>query len=70
MQFFERVGTLIGDGVRNIMNWLGKMLEKIFRHPRSTPTAPGSFSYGRIMWLQILLYGLVVAVVAALADPA
>jgi hypothetical protein len=65
-RFFDKVGTLIREWVRAAMDWLEKILQKLLRalFPRHSGSA--STGYGWIMSLQLLLYGLVAAVIAAL----
>ena len=63
-KFFDKAGQMIRDWAHAAGDWLEKMLRKLFRH---TPhVQPPSTGYGWIMSLQILLYGLVAAAVAAL----
>lgn len=63
-RFFQRVGKMIRDAVRATLEWLGRMLQKVFRPPAVAPGTPG---YGWIMTKQMLLYGLLALVISAIA---
>jgi hypothetical protein len=67
LQFFEKVGAMIREWTRNAVDWLKNILEKLFPHHLPGHVQSVSSGYGWIMSLQILLYGLVAAVFAALA---
>ena len=65
-RFFDKVGAMLRKWARAVLDWLGDWLRKLFQH---TPTysGPETSGYGWIEALQILLYGLVAVVLAALA---
>jgi hypothetical protein len=63
-RFFQRVGKMIRDAARATVEWLGKVLQKLFRPLRVAPGTPG---YGWIMTKQMLLYGLLALVLSAIA---
>jgi hypothetical protein len=65
-RFFDKIGAMLRRGVRDVVNWLDEWLRKLFRHQRVNTSSETS-GYGWIESLQILLYGLVAAVLAALA---
>jgi hypothetical protein len=67
-RFLDKVGKLLRKWIRATLEWLMKWLDKLFRPPlpRSLTSSTGS-GYGWIMLLQILLYGLVAAMLSALA---
>jgi len=65
-RFFDKVGALLRRWVRDVVNWLDEWLRKLFRNQRVN-THSGTSGYGWIESLQILLYGLVAVVLAALA---
>jgi hypothetical protein len=64
-KFFNKVGAQIRAWARAMSDWLDKILRKLFHH-RSIHTGSPSSGYGWIMSLQILLYGLIAAALAAL----
>ena len=64
--FFERIGRMLRDWARAVSDWLERLLQKLF--PRSRlPTPSVGSGYGWIVALEILLYLLVAAVLAAIA---
>ena len=63
-KFFERVGRMVRDVMREVGNWLEKILRRIFG--RFGPT-PGSSDYSWMMTKQMLLYGLLAVVLSAVA---
>jgi hypothetical protein len=65
-RFFDNVGKMLRNWARATLNWLGDLLDKLFRH-RRTASTPDNSGYGWIMSLQLLLYGLLAAVVAVVA---
>ncbi len=65
-QFFDKVGARLRKWARAVSDWLDKWLRKLFRHPYTSSGSQTS-GYGWIEALQILLYGLVAVVLAALA---
>ena len=65
-RFFDKVGATLRKWARAVLNWLDEWLRKLFR-PSRIRSGSGSSGYGWIESLQILLYGLVVVVLAALA---
>ena len=63
-RFFNKAGEMIRGWARAVLDWLEELLRRLFRH---TPHVQRpSSGYGWIMSLQILLYGLAAAVIAAL----
>jgi hypothetical protein len=64
-RFFNRMGALLRDWARAFFDWLRELWHKFFPDQPSHSQAEGS-GYGWIMLLQVFLYGLVVAAVAAL----
>jgi len=65
-RFFDKAGAMLRKWAHAVSDWLDKWLRKLFRHPQTRPGS-GTSGYGWIESLQILLYGLVVVVLAALA---
>jgi len=65
-RFFDKVGAMLRKWARAVIDWLDEWLRKLFRPPR-THSGSGSSGYGWIETLQILLYGLVAAVLATVA---
>jgi len=65
-KFFDKIGALLRDWAKAVEEWLEKILRYLFRHHLQSHEDSTSSGYGWIMALQILLYGLVAAVVAAL----
>ena len=65
-RFLEKAGDMIRKWLRAARDWLADILEKLFRR-RYPDSGSGGSGYGWIEALQILLYGLVAAVLAALA---
>lgn len=65
-RFFDKVGAMLRKWVRAVSDWLDKWWRKLFRHPQTYSDSKTS-GYGWIESLQILLYGLVAVVLAALA---
>jgi hypothetical protein len=65
-RFLERVRKMVRQWLVSLRDWLEGWLRKLFRNQRVQSQGGGS-GYGWIMLLQILLYGLVAAVVSALA---
>ncbi|HEY5041248.1 MAG TPA: hypothetical protein VIK53_04540 [Verrucomicrobiae bacterium] len=66
MKFLDKVGAMLRQWRHAVWDWLEKMLQKLF-HNWPGPTQTGSNGYGWIMSVEILLYALVAAVLAALA---
>jgi hypothetical protein len=63
-RFFNKAGEMIRGWARAVLDWLEELLRRLFRH---TPHVQRpSSGYGWIMALQILLYGLAAAAIAAL----
>ena len=65
-RFFDKIGTMLRHWARATLDWLGKLLKKLFPARHEVYSSNGSTGYGWIMSLQILLYGLVAAAIAAL----
>ncbi len=65
-RFFDKVGAMLRKWARAVSDWLDKWWRKFFRHPPAYSDSKTS-GYGWIESLQILLYGLVAVVLAALA---
>jgi len=64
VEFIQKIGDLIRDFLRGIYHWIEKILRKLFH--RSPGHVQSGSGYGWIMSLQVLLYGLIAAVIAAL----
>ncbi len=64
-RFFDKAGALLRKWVRAVSEWLDKWLRKLFPRPHSRSDS-GTSGYSWIELLQILLYGLVAVVLAAL----
>ena len=65
-RFFDRMSAMLRGWLRDLVHWLGKMLRKWFPHRHEISEPSGGSGYGWIFSLQVLLYGLVAAVIAAL----
>jgi hypothetical protein len=65
-RFLEKIGAWIKEKAVKVMDWLGDWLDKLFRRQRM-PTPSGGSGYGWILAQQLLLYGLIAAVVIGLA---
>ena len=65
-RFFDKAGAMLRKWARAVSDWLDQWLRKLFRHPQTSSDSRTS-GYGWIESLQILLYGLVAVVLAALA---
>jgi hypothetical protein len=63
-KFFQRMGEMIRDAARATVEWIERVLRKLFGSPRATP---GSAGDGWIMTKQMLLYGLLAVVISAIA---
>jgi len=63
-RFFNRMGEMIRDGIRAVLQWINDFLRKLF-YRKSTPGGGGSGS-GWMVTQQILLFVLVAAVATAL----
>jgi hypothetical protein len=65
-KFLDKIGHLLRDWVKAALNWIDKMLDKLYRilFPRRNHVE--SSGYGWIMSLQFLLYGLAAAAIIAL----
>lgn len=64
--FFKQAGVEIREWARTVRDWIGKILRRLFHHRPPDHAGSESSGYGWILSLQILLYGLVAAVIAAL----
>jgi hypothetical protein len=66
-RFLDKVGAMLRKWARAVLDWVNDWLRKLFRnwHPASKST--GSSGYGWIMSVQLLLWGLIAVVLAALA---
>ncbi|HEU0040440.1 MAG TPA: DUF4129 domain-containing protein, partial [Verrucomicrobiae bacterium] len=62
-RFLERVKNLLRKWYVAVRDWLEELLRKLFKRDRSSA---GGSGYGWIMFLQLLLYALVAAVVIGL----
>ena len=62
-RFFQRVGAFVRRELKAFFEWLGKWLRKLSPHPKRV----ASTGYGWIMLLELFLYALLAAVVAAAA---
>jgi hypothetical protein len=65
-RFFDNAGKMLRKWARATLNWLQDLFDKFSRHKPAVST-PETSGYGWIMSLQLLLYGLVAAVLAVLA---
>ena len=65
-RFFDKVGAMLRKWARAVRDWLDEWLRKLFPNQRVNSSSDNS-GYGWIEALQILLYGLVAVVLAALA---
>lgn len=65
-EFFDKVGKMIRDAIRDFFDWLGRMLSKLFRGFRPRGSLPSS-NLDWAMLSQMLLYLLVAVVLSALA---
>ena len=66
-EFFNSIGRMIRDSIKATVEWIGKMLDRIFGGRRLfNPSGSGSLS-GWAAVLEILLYGLIAVVFAAIA---
>jgi len=63
-KFLGKIGEMFRSWARALRDWLQSFLKKLF--PQSRNVQPSSPGYGWMESLQILLYGLAAAVVAAL----
>lgn len=63
-RFFRRIQKLIGQWLKNVGDWLDKMLRKLFGGRRSV--SYGGPSYSWMVWLQVFLYLLIAGAVAGL----
>jgi hypothetical protein len=64
--FFDKAAVMLRKWARAVADWLDKWWQKLFPHPQ-THSGSRTSGYGWIESLQILLYGLVAVVLAALA---
>jgi hypothetical protein len=62
-RFFEKAAGLIRKWVRAVVDWIGEWLRRLFS--RSPVKAESGYSW--MVFLEVLLYGLLAAVVVALA---
>lgn len=67
MKFMDKVGAMLRKWRHAVWDWLEGLLRKLFRHWLHEPAQTDSGGYGWIMAVEILLYALVAAVLAALA---
>ncbi len=66
VRFFEKMGAMIREWMRTVWHWVEKILRALFPHRLPGHVESESSGYGWIMSLQVLLYGLVAAAIAAL----
>jgi hypothetical protein len=64
-KFFDKIGTMLRNWARAVLDWLDRWLEKLFHH-RPASSQKDASGYGWIMAVEILLYALVAAALAAL----
>lgn len=64
--FFESVGRMIRDAIKGTLEWIGKILRKIFGGRNWNLTPSGGSGSGWAVMLEILLYVLVAAVLCAI----
>lgn len=67
LQFFENISHTIQRWVHTTMEWLDKMWRKFFPRQKTHITSGETSGYGWIMSVEILLYALAAAAIAALA---
>jgi hypothetical protein len=63
-RFLERIGRMLRNGLRAALDWIGDLLDRLFRSKRSNTASPSGF--GWMAMEQALLYLLVAAAAAAL----
>jgi hypothetical protein len=66
MKFIDKIGAMLRKWRHAAFQWLEETLRKLFRHVPEGSSPAGS-GYGWIMSVEILLYALVAAALAALA---
>lgn len=64
--FFEKIGDLFRNAARTVLDWLARLLQKLFHHRSHAATDSGASGYGWIMAVEVLVYALIAAAVAAL----
>ena len=64
--FFDQAGAMLRKWARAALDELDTLMRKFFHHPPVSADSPGVSGYGWIMSVEILLYGLAAAVIAAL----
>jgi hypothetical protein len=64
--FFDKIGSMLRKWARVTLDWLQKVLRKLFSRPQTFSSGTGYSGYGWIMSVEILLYGLVAVAIAAL----
>jgi hypothetical protein len=66
-KFFDQIGKTLRKWARAFFHWLDEWLRKLFHRRENVSTAGNYSGYGWIMSVELLLYGLVAIVLAALA---
>jgi hypothetical protein len=66
-KFFDNIGAMLRKWARAALDWLDKLLRKLFYRRQTFSSGAESSGYGWIMSVEILLYGLVAGALAALA---
>lgn len=66
-EFFDAIGQTLRQWARDVSHWLDELLRKLFPRQPVISTSADSSGYGWIESVEILLYGLLAVVVAALA---
>jgi hypothetical protein len=64
--FIERVGQMIRDAIKGTLEWIGRILQKIFGGRTLWSSSGGGSVSGWAAMLEILLYVLVAAVISAI----
>ncbi|MEY4388126.1 MAG: hypothetical protein RLY20_3409 [Verrucomicrobiota bacterium] len=66
-KFFSKIGDMIKSGLKATVEWLGKLLEKLFKNrPRGTPSTTPTNWGGLAAGARLLLYALIAIAVLGL----
>ncbi|HEY1662128.1 MAG TPA: hypothetical protein VGI03_06890 [Verrucomicrobiae bacterium] len=65
-QFFDDLGKTLRETAHTLGRWIDELMRKLFPQRHAVDTGSSSPGYGWIFWVEILLYGLVAAVLAVL----
>jgi hypothetical protein len=66
-RFFDKVGAMLRKWARAFVHWLNELLKKFTFRWHPTLDGAGASGYGWIMSVQLLLWGLIVGALVALA---